>query len=128
MEDRQATEQRDEDSKSAEDIAVHGTSAPAQHAKGSYIAQADRGGSASVAVTTITQDLAYDVHGLPSPYLGLRSFTYDERERYAGRDAAIRAAVALLTDPGAERVLLFITGCVWLATPWTTTPLACLSE
>jgi hypothetical protein len=56
------------------------------------------------------RDLAYDVHGLPSPYLGLRSFTYDERERYAGHDAAIRAAVALLTDPSAERVLLFITG------------------
>ncbi|MGA7732448.1 MAG: hypothetical protein WCD37_14410, partial [Chloroflexia bacterium] len=40
----------------------------------------------------------------------MRSFTYTDRNLYAGRDETITRAVNLLTDPGAERNLLFITG------------------
>ncbi|KAB8333718.1 CHAT domain-containing protein, partial [Scytonema tolypothrichoides VB-61278] len=53
---------------------------------------------------------AYQVGGLLSPYLGLRPFTYAERDRFAGRERLITAALAQLTTPGEERVLLFITG------------------
>jgi hypothetical protein len=53
---------------------------------------------------------AYDVRGLPNPFLGLRSFTYDDRESYAGRERTIEFAVQKLTEPGAQRTLLFITG------------------
>ena len=31
------------------------------------------------------EDRSYDVSGRPNPYLGLASFTYDPRDRYAGR-------------------------------------------
>ncbi|HYN88933.1 MAG TPA: hypothetical protein VER55_10395, partial [Ardenticatenaceae bacterium] len=59
---------------------------------------------------TYAGDAAYDVHGLPNPYLGLRSFTYEERMRYAGRARTIESAVDILTAPGAARTLLFVTG------------------
>jgi|GEM_PF-1283760 len=52
----------------------------------------------------------YDVRGLANPYLGLAAFTYAERERYAGRNAEIEQAIRLLTTPGSERTLLFVTG------------------
>ena len=52
----------------------------------------------------------YDVRGFPNPYLGLRAFTYDERDRYAGREHTIEQAVKLLTAAGEQRTLLFITG------------------
>ncbi len=60
--------------------------------------------------TIITDEKTYDVAGLPNPYLGLRSFTYAERGRYAGRKRSVEEAVAKLTTPGEQRVLLFITG------------------
>ena len=34
---------------------------------------------------TITEEVAYKVHGLANPYLGLQSFTYAEHAKYAGR-------------------------------------------
>ncbi len=52
----------------------------------------------------------YDVRGLPNPYLGLRAFTYDERGGYAGRTRMVDEAVRLLTTPGEQRTLFFITG------------------
>jgi hypothetical protein len=53
---------------------------------------------------------AYAVRGLPNPYLGLRAFTYDESDRYAGRERTVEEAVKLLTTPGEQRALFFITG------------------
>jgi formylglycine-generating enzyme required for sulfatase activity len=53
---------------------------------------------------------AFDVVGLPNPYLGLRSFTYADHERYAGRRQIIELAVQKLAGPGVKRTLLFITG------------------
>ncbi|NOK78225.1 MAG: hypothetical protein GFH24_608346n1, partial [Chloroflexi bacterium AL-N5] len=55
-------------------------------------------------------DVAHNVQGLANPYLGLAAFTYAERDRYAGRDAHIDDALAKLMTPGAQRVLLFVTG------------------
>jgi WD40 repeat protein len=52
----------------------------------------------------------YDVRGLANPYLGLAAFTYAEREKYAGRERVVARAVELLTNPGEQRTLLFITG------------------
>jgi formylglycine-generating enzyme required for sulfatase activity len=59
---------------------------------------------------TRSDDEAHDVRGLRSPYLGLRSYTYHQRALYAGRRRQIAEAVAKLTAPGAQRVLLFIIG------------------
>jgi WD40 repeat protein len=53
---------------------------------------------------------SYHVGGLPNPYLGLQSFTYTTRARYAGRERTIAQAVGQLTAPGQQRALLFITG------------------
>src|SRR6266508_1121965 len=61
-------------------------------------------------VTIQAPEEAFDVGGLRNPYFGLRSFTYADRERYAGRRQIIELAVQKLTAPGAERTLLFITG------------------
>lgn len=52
----------------------------------------------------------YDVQGLPNPYLGLRSFTYDDRASFAGRRELVEAAMERLTRPGEQRVLFFVTG------------------
>jgi hypothetical protein len=52
----------------------------------------------------------YDVRDLANPYLGLAAFTYAERAKYAGRERVVERAVELLTTPGKQRVLLFITG------------------
>ncbi|MEW5870676.1 MAG: NACHT domain-containing protein [Chloroflexota bacterium] len=59
---------------------------------------------------TVTADVATDVSGLPNPYLGLRSFTYEDRLAYAGREAYVRQAVEILTAPESPQGLLFITG------------------
>jgi WD40 repeat protein len=55
-------------------------------------------------------DYPYDVRGLDNPYLGLAAFTYAERAKYAGRERVVEQAVELLTTPGEQRTLLFITG------------------
>ena len=55
-------------------------------------------------------EAAYDVRGLPNPYLGLRAFTYADRGGYAGRERVVEAAVDKLTMPGNQTTLLFITG------------------
>ena len=59
---------------------------------------------------TITEDAAYNVDGLPNPYLGLRPFGYDDRAIYAGREAKVQEALEKLTKPGAEQTVLFVTG------------------
>jgi len=56
------------------------------------------------------EDFAYTVAGLANPYVGLSAFTYEERMLYAGRGDALAHTVEKLTDAGAERVLLFVTG------------------
>src|SRR5215217_9484887 len=54
---------------------------------------------------TITEEQAYNVGGLTNPYLGLRSFGYDDRAKYAGRERTIAAGLKLLTAPRQERAL-----------------------
>lgn len=66
--------------------------------------------SGTINATYNLDEQQYDVRGLPNPYLGLGSFTYADRASYAGREAAVEAAVAKLTNPGAATALLFITG------------------
>ncbi|MCC7165683.1 MAG: WD40 repeat domain-containing protein [Anaerolineae bacterium] len=51
-----------------------------------------------------------DVHGLENPYLGLKSFTYADHQKYAGREALIGETVAKMTAPGLPLSLLFVTG------------------
>jgi WD40 repeat protein len=64
----------------------------------------------SVSATYFFAEQQYDVRGLPNPYLGLRSFTYNDRGRYAGRQRTVEVAVQKLTSVDANRSLLFITG------------------
>ncbi len=59
---------------------------------------------------TITEEVAYKVHGLANPYLGLQSFTYADHAKYAGREKLIAETVARLTAPDDPLTLLFITG------------------
>ncbi len=62
-------------------------------------------------IIKITEELTYDVSDLrDNPYRGLASYTYATRDFYGGREQAIREAVARLTAPGDEPVLLFVTG------------------
>lgn len=49
-------------------------------------------------VYNISDDASHYVHGLPNPYLGLRSFTYDDRAAFAGREREIEKTVSQLTD------------------------------
>src|SRR5260370_20269468 len=58
----------------------------------------------------ITEEQSDDISGLADPYLGLASYTYETREFYAGREEQIQQAVEQLIAPGAQQVLLFITG------------------
>jgi WD40 repeat protein len=71
------------------------------------------GTGAVASVTTIAPDLVHDVSALAgnlNPYLGLGPFTYDLRERYAGREAQVADAVEKLIAPGAQRTMLFVLG------------------
>lgn len=52
----------------------------------------------------------YNVEGLANPFLGLKLFTYADREAYTGRDAEIAEAVRKLTTPGEQQVMLWVTG------------------
>lgn len=47
---------------------------------------------------------------MTSPYLGLRSFRYEDRAIYAGRERQAQETVAKLTDPQSLQTILFITG------------------
>lgn len=58
----------------------------------------------------IKPDVARDVTGLRNPYLGLRAFTFDDRDAFTGRADKINEAVRMLTDPAGPRTLLFVTG------------------
>ncbi len=60
--------------------------------------------------TYVSEDFPFNVEGLLNPYLGLRPFTYEERDRYAGREKLTEEAVQLLVSPGEQRNLLFVTG------------------
>lgn len=61
---------------------------------------------------TYTNHDFYDVRGLrdKNPYLGLKTFTYHERAKYAGRDQTIANVCATITAVGQQRTLYFITG------------------
>ncbi len=53
----------------------------------------------------------YYVGDLPTnPYLGLKSFAYDTRARYAGRDEESAQAVARITSPDQPQPLYFVIG------------------
>src|SRR5436190_11179509 len=75
-----------------------------------YTLSGDFRGDVLIGSTVVEAEAAYDVHGLPNPYLGLRAFTYAERARYAGREPEVTVAVEQLIAPGAQRTLLFVTG------------------
>ncbi|MEP7200860.1 MAG: hypothetical protein ABI874_13640, partial [Chloroflexota bacterium] len=53
---------------------------------------------------------AYEVRGLPNPFLGMQTFTYADHAKFGGRQQAIRETVAKLTVPDAPLSLLFVTG------------------
>ena len=57
-----------------------------------------------------TEEIAYKVHGLFNPYLGLRAFNYDDRVIYAGREQLAQETIQRLTAPSTQQTLLFITG------------------
>ncbi len=67
-------------------------------------------GRGAIAIAVQTEEQAYNVAGLPNPYLGLRAFTYADQASFAGREREVAATVARLTAPGAPRPLLFVTG------------------
>ena len=54
----------------------------------------------------------YDVRGLRdrNPYLGLKSYSYDQQAKFAGRTALAETVVNHLTAPGQQRSVYFITG------------------
>jgi len=58
----------------------------------------------------VTEQSSNDVHGLPNPYRGLRSYTYEEQAIYAGRSSYVEAAMRKLLNSGNGASLLFITG------------------
>jgi DNA replication protein DnaC len=47
---------------------------------------------------------------LANPYLGLRSFTYDDRASFAGREKLIEDALEKIANPTQRQTLTFITG------------------
>src|SRR6266508_1054980 len=59
---------------------------------------------------TYTEDTRYDVRALESPYLGLRSYSYAEHDRFAGRDRSLGEAASKLIEGSGHRSLLFVTG------------------
>jgi WD40 repeat protein len=61
-------------------------------------------------VTILTTEQAYQVHGLPNPYLGLRNFTYEDRAAYAGRETSITNVVDKITSLDGPLPLFFVTG------------------
>ncbi|HEU5090186.1 MAG TPA: hypothetical protein VFT99_22175, partial [Roseiflexaceae bacterium] len=61
-------------------------------------------------VTVVAEEMAYNVAGLPNPYLGLRAFTYADRASFGGREALVRATVERITAPGNQHSLVFVTG------------------
>jgi len=63
-----------------------------------------------ITTNIVSEDTAYNVEGLPNPYLGLHAFTYNERDRYAGREKLTEDALQLLVSPGEQKNLLFVTG------------------
>lgn len=78
---------------------------------GAYIGgPVDTGGGTFVGRDLITEESSYDVRGLPNPYLGLRAFTYADRDKFAGRSRSIAEAIEKITRPRSKPVLLFITG------------------
>lgn len=63
-----------------------------------------------VTTNVISEDSAYNVEGLPNPYLGLQAFTYNERDRYAGREKLTNEAMQRLVSIENQCNLLFVTG------------------
>jgi formylglycine-generating enzyme required for sulfatase activity len=58
----------------------------------------------------LSGEVACDVNGLRNPYIGLRSFTYDDRELFVGRETELADALTMLTRPDQSQTLLFVTG------------------
>ncbi|GEM_PF-2256268 len=57
---------------------------------------------------TITEELAYKVAGLSNPYLGLRAFTADEYDIFAGRERIVEVLVDRLSKDAGDRLLLIV--------------------
>jgi conflict system STAND superfamily ATPase/GAF domain-containing protein len=63
-----------------------------------------------VTTNIVTHDNVYNVEGLPNPYLGLKAFTYNERDKYAGRERLTEDALQLLISSERQTNLMFVTG------------------
>ena len=62
-------------------------------------------------IVNIAEDLTYDVSDLQAnPYVGLASYTYGTRAFYGGRERQVEEAVRVMTAPGDEPVVVFVTG------------------
>lgn len=57
----------------------------------------------------VTEEVAYNVSGLGCPYKGLKSYDYEDSDRFAGRDDESEAVMLRLCRK-AQRTLLFVTG------------------
>lgn len=68
------------------------------------------GGGHFVGRDYVTEESTYNVQGLPNPYLGLGSFTYNDRHAYAGRKRLIEQSVERITNPEKRQTLTFVTG------------------
>src|SRR5438132_795327 len=64
--------------------------------RGSTIHQLHVGQAEGRDILNFTEDITFDVSGIPNPYLGLSSYTYATRLYYAGRERAVDEAVAKL--------------------------------
>jgi hypothetical protein len=58
----------------------------------------------------LSQELVYEVGGLPNPYPGLRAYTYADREAFAGREQLVSETIGRITSPQDRQTLTFITG------------------
>lgn len=63
----------------------------------------------NITSTIISAEQAYNVAGLPNPYLGLRAFTAADRDIFAGRERVLRALLDRLVAEDGDR-LLFLVG------------------
>jgi hypothetical protein len=66
------------------------------------------GSNSTIIENNFSIEDAYNVQGLSNPYLGLQAFTYNDKNKYAGRQSYIPTAIDQLTNP--PITLLFVTG------------------
>ncbi len=69
------------------------------------------GDQTNIAGDVYAADIAYDVSGLPeNPYLGLKAFTYKDRDRFAGRRNSVQQVLHAISATPEPPALFFIVG------------------